>query len=199
MPRKLELSGKKFGKLTVIKRSNKKGKTCRAMWQCLCECGNKKDIYSHSLTNGKSKSCGCSQHTQRGIAHNRIDLTNKKFGKLLVITDAPTKNHQARWLCHCDCGNKKIIIGSKLRRGETKSCGCLRHVAYNWKGHEGISANYWSSVKRHASKKNRPLTITIQEAWEKFINQNQRCALSGVPLYFSRDVNRKKRTNRIVR
>ena len=53
-----DLTGQRFGRLTVIKRvkNNKYGK---AMWLCQCECGNTKEIYSYSLTSGKSKSCGC--------------------------------------------------------------------------------------------------------------------------------------------
>jgi hypothetical protein len=35
-------------------------------------------------------------------------------------------NQKIYWLCRCKCGKKKEIMGDKLRRGETKSCGCLR-------------------------------------------------------------------------
>lgn len=56
-----------------------------------------------------------------------IDLTNIKFGRLEVIEFAGiNKHHQATWLCKCDCGNEKIIRGNSLRRGITKSCGCIR-------------------------------------------------------------------------
>ena len=36
-----------------------------------------------------------------------------------------TKQGMAQWLCKCDCGNETIIRGANLRRGITKSCGCL--------------------------------------------------------------------------
>lgn len=57
---------------------------------------------------------------------SKIDLTGKKFNKLLVIECAGTNKHQNYlWKCICDCGNEKIIHGQSLRTGNTKSCGCL--------------------------------------------------------------------------
>lgn len=61
---------------------------------------------------------------------NPIDLTNKKFGRLLAIELAePAFNTYGktvrRWLCHCDCGNTTIVRVSKLTSGKTISCGCF--------------------------------------------------------------------------
>lgn len=57
-----------------------------------------------------------------------IDLTGLRFGKLTVIRRAEldTKSGNAKWVCKCDCGNISTVIGSKLRSGHTKSCGCNR-------------------------------------------------------------------------
>lgn len=56
-----------------------------------------------------------------------IDLKGQKFGRLTVIGRAgSTLGRHALWLCKCSCGNSKIIRGSCLRNGSTKSCGCLR-------------------------------------------------------------------------
>ena len=48
------------------------------------------------------------------------------FGKLTVLhrADINSKSGNARWVCQCKCGNTSIVIGSKLRIGYTKSCGC---------------------------------------------------------------------------
>lgn len=54
-----------------------------------------------------------------------IDLTNQRFGKLVVIKRAPNKNKRTMWLCKCDCGNEIEIRSDQLRGGITKSCGCL--------------------------------------------------------------------------
>ena len=59
----------------------------------------------------------------------RIDLTGKRFGRLTVIRYDHSEHDGAHWLCKCDCGTEKVIAGYLLRRGSTKSCGCLRSDA----------------------------------------------------------------------
>lgn len=55
----------------------------------------------------------------------RLKLTGKKFGKLTVIKELPSENLESKWLCQCDCGNKKEVIGWHLTKGIVNSCGCL--------------------------------------------------------------------------
>jgi len=53
--------------------------------------------------------------------------TGKRYSRLLVLEDAGKDNFgNKKWLCACDCGNKKIIVGMFLRKGLIASCGCLR-------------------------------------------------------------------------
>lgn len=61
------------------------------------------------------------------------DLTGKTFGRLTVLEQAedyvdPRGEHVAMWKCKCACANNTIlsIRGTRLKRGETKSCGCLQ-------------------------------------------------------------------------
>lgn len=52
-------------------------------------------------------------------------LIGQKFGMLTVIGQASsTKNGHRQWICKCDCGTEKVILGSNLKRGTTVSCGC---------------------------------------------------------------------------
>lgn len=54
-----------------------------------------------------------------------IDITGKKFGRLVVLKRAPnSRTKMTRWECLCDCGNKTIVHGAHLKRGAIKSCGC---------------------------------------------------------------------------
>ena len=57
-----------------------------------------------------------------------IDLTGKKFGRWTVIKRSIPNNKRglANWLCKCECGTIKIVCGGPLRRGHSKSCGCLQ-------------------------------------------------------------------------
>lgn len=58
------------------------------------------------------------------------DLTNQKFGRLTVIKYyGSNKNSRALWLCKCDCGNEKVVIGNSLLCKLTFSCGCYNKEA----------------------------------------------------------------------
>lgn len=52
------------------------------------------------------------------------DLTNQKYNMLTAIRFVEIRKKNAFWECRCDCGVLKIIAGSDLKRGSTKSCGC---------------------------------------------------------------------------
>lgn len=55
----LELTGKIFGRLTVVSRGeNKWGKTT---WNCICECGTNTIVSGNNITHGQTSSCGCLQ------------------------------------------------------------------------------------------------------------------------------------------
>ncbi|ANZ60064.1 hypothetical protein AYR62_01905 [Secundilactobacillus paracollinoides] len=58
----------------------------------------------------------------------RIDLTDRRFGRLVVLQFGGRNavNQNAMWLCQCDCGERVVVDGVRLRSGTTKSCGCLR-------------------------------------------------------------------------
>lgn len=60
----------------------------------------------------------------------RMDLVDKKFGRLTVINYSHSKKYSRAtvpyWLCKCDCGKQVVVAGNKLRSGHTSSCGCLQ-------------------------------------------------------------------------
>lgn len=73
----------------------------------------------------KSSDCRC------------LNLIGQKFNKLTVIARdedyiLPNGRHITKWLCNCDCGTKNVsILGTRLKHGYTKSCGCLnKEVSY---------------------------------------------------------------------
>lgn len=72
-----DLSGKKFGRLTVSNEFESVNR--RTYWLCKCDCGNETMVYSYQLTSGGTKSCGC---LQRDIAAQRLTthgMTGTKF------------------------------------------------------------------------------------------------------------------------
>lgn len=60
------------------------------------------------------------------------DLIGKVFFRFTVLERLPnTAQGRVQWLCRCQCGNSRSVLGTNLRRGQHKSCGCLRHDTRN--------------------------------------------------------------------
>jgi hypothetical protein len=65
-----------------------------------------------------------------------INLTNQTFGRLTVLDASGTDSRRnTLWRCRCSCGNATIVRGTRLRSGETKSCGCLMRERVSIHGH----------------------------------------------------------------
>ncbi|WP_054955031.1 AP2 domain-containing protein [Paenibacillus dakarensis] len=125
MVRKLiDITGERYGRLTVIKEIERNRYTRR--WLCRCDCGNEVPVTMSNLRNGHTTSCGCAQRERTSEA-NLDDMTGKRFGKLTVIRRGETdKQRHVHWICRCDCGEETSVDALNLRNGTTKSCGCLR-------------------------------------------------------------------------
>lgn len=158
MGKVLDLTGQRFGKLTVIERVP--SHNGHARWKCLCDCGNYTEALSHNLKSGNKVSCGCASHpgSLGKSPSNFNDLTGKRFGRLTVIKRATPKGQKVRWLCRCDCGSIKDVGAFELTSGNTKSCGCLQNEARHWrKNPDGRGTrlyNVWKSMKQRCRDKN---------------------------------------------
>jgi hypothetical protein len=71
----------------------------------------------------------------------KIDLTDQRFGRLVVIKPGATRASKLYWCCHCDCGTEIDIRGDQLTRGVTKSCGCLQRETAAQIGRDSLAAN----------------------------------------------------------
>lgn len=118
----------------------------------------------------------------------RKDIIGKRFGKLVVIEDLGTKNQHRFWKCKCDCGGEKEVMHTHLVKGFVTTCGCGYKGQENplWEGYGEISGARWCQIKRHRRHaEERVFDITIEQAWELYLKQNRRCALSGIEIHFS--------------
>lgn len=157
MSKPIDLTGKRFGRFTVIKRAqnNKDG---RAMWLCKCDCGNERVVLGKCLRNGHTQSCGC---LNKDIVSD-LSLKNRvgeRFGRLVVKSRAedyvaPNGSHHVRWKCICDCGNETIVDVTQLVSGKAKSCGCLRTEILN-KGNVKHGGRYDRLYKVFSNMKSR--------------------------------------------
>ena len=131
MGKRIDLTGQKYNRLTVIKESPKRDSSGCIIWECQCDCGNITYASSNALRSNHKRSCGClnkEQITELGY-NNCEDITGLKFGKLTVISKSDIrKDRKVHWNCICDCGNTCIANGKSLRKGYIQSCGCLKSV-----------------------------------------------------------------------
>ena len=115
----MDLSGQRFGKLTVVSRAELTGGKSGGAWLCRCDCGRERIVKTSRLLSGKLKSCGQCSRIQ--------DLTGKRYGRLVVLKPAEpllsSGRKRARCLCQCDCGNTVVVLASNLKAGTTTSCG----------------------------------------------------------------------------
>jgi hypothetical protein len=121
----------------------------------------------------------------------------KRYGKLVIVEKyngiMRTKAGRAMTtgqvvVCKCDCGKDTLKPMCWLKRGTTKSCGCSqspkKEESSNWRGYKEISGTAWSSVINSAKWRKIKFDLTVQDAWKKFIKQDKKCALSGLPIKF---------------
>jgi hypothetical protein len=122
----IDLTGQRFGRWTVLTLHPKRTGR-RTLWRCVCDCGSERLVDAARLRSGGSKSCGFCARGGRKL----IDLTGMKFGQWTVIGLHPKRKRYGRavlalWHCRCgDCGNEHLVFGTNLRRGLSKSCGCV--------------------------------------------------------------------------
>lgn len=124
MNKRIDLTGRKFGDLTVIKLSNQKLKDGSRLWQCICTCGNTTHVASFSLLHGHYKSCGCKRDKKRDaaamkhIAKDSIDGT-RKSALQAKIHKGNTSGHKGvtwiasrnKWRSYIGYKGKQISLG----------------------------------------------------------------------------------------
>lgn len=105
--RLIDLTGQKFGRLTVIERAENKGR--RTTWLCVCDCGNKTVSYAETLRRGDTKSCGCYRidklTTHGNTSKNYISPTYRSWVKMIqrctYLKDPSYENYGARGIKVC--------------------------------------------------------------------------------------------------
>jgi hypothetical protein len=104
-----------------------------------------------------------------GYSQIKHEIGNR-YGRLFVSKEAgcdPYGNRQ--WHCVCDCGNEKVVIGMNLRKGLTKSCGCLHKEIAKEEGKKtathgkALTPAYrtWIAMVRRCTKR-------TDQAWVKY-------------------------------
>lgn len=121
----------------------------------------------------------------------RLELKGKIFGYVTVIGFSHIDRHgSTMWIGRCICGVEKVFRGEHLRKGFSTSCGCkkrLRGLENPMStGYGEIPGHRWGQFKKSAEVRGIKFAISIKQAWELFLKQERKCALSGVVLEFGK-------------
>ena len=183
MGRCVDLTGQKFGKLTVIKRVEDDSEA-HIKWLCECECGNFITTRGTSLRSGITKSCGClvgdkiRELNKLKKKYNKYDLsgdygigyasnTNEPFYFDLEDYDK-IKNYY--WYSNhdgymCSSENKKEIIMHRLIIDENNP---------------EIQVDHFNRNKKDNRKENLKSVTPQHNNWNRGINQNNKSGVTGV-------------------
>lgn len=137
---KLDLRGKRFGKLVAISDTGKSSAAGR-IWFCQCDCGGTIEAPSGQLVKGFRKSCGCLSKP------HLKEYVGRQFGELTVIRYSGKKKGSHIWHCRCSCGKELDVRQSNLQSGHTKSCGCKNDIKNNIHFVDGTSIEAIRSEK----------------------------------------------------
>lgn len=118
------------------------------------------------------------------IYHDTIQ-TGATFGKWTVLSNKIIRNKQLKLSVQCECGVQQDVIISRLLNGSSKGCKtCTRagSAHYKWQGVGKLSASVLYGIEQNAKRKNRKVDLSLEYLWKLFLQQNEKCALSGIQL-----------------
>ena len=138
-----------FGDWTVIENDGKR------KIKCMCSCGKVAFVDKYSLVNGASTNCGHARRESKTISNG------DKFGYWEVIKYLGDK----RYLCKCKCGTIRSVDGGVLRRGFSKSCGCMKHDIFE----ETMFKRYGDISSRRADNPRETWQIEAVKSKESLI------------------------------
>lgn len=111
--RACNLTGKRFGRLTVLRRDDEKTNKHDTYWLCRCDCGKEKSVTNGHLTSGSVSSCGCLKREESIIHLKKASNVLTKHGK---------------------CGSHLYTVWNVMRQ----RCNNPKNPSYNWYGGKGV-------------------------------------------------------------
>jgi hypothetical protein len=117
-----------------------------------------------------------------GVRAVALDLTGHKYNLLTVVEFSHKIGYKLYWKCVCECGGQTIVQTSNLRKGNVKSCGCLKILASIRNAKATATHNMsktpewktWKSLRSRCKDKNNPdyggRGISYTPRWEVFLN-----------------------------
>lgn len=107
-----------------------------------------------------------------------VDMTGRRFGRLVVLGYAGERNLSKYWWCRCDCGPVKEIKAGHLVAGSTESCGCLLRERHRTHGKARTAIYHvWQAMRQRCENPHGThyayyggRGIAVCERWQSFEN-----------------------------
>jgi hypothetical protein len=163
--------------------------------KCRCICGVERFVNKFNVIRGLTKCCGCIKEikTPELTEYHGIKKGDK-VGRLTIIEPfrklmrngynedgSVAMDKVIYFKAQCDCGKILDIRGRSIIYGETKSCGCTelgpRKIGK-------VPRHFYRYLKVQANQRNLSFNLKFDELAELFDDQQHKCALSGVDLWF---------------
>jgi len=159
MPKFIDLTGQKFGRLIIIERSNN-NKSNKITWLCKCDCGNEKIACGGDLKNGRIKSCGCLLRTHGLSKHSLYPIWNQMTQRCSNIKDRYYKNYGGRGITVCKRWMKFENFLTDMGNPPTD-----QHQIDRINNNKGYSPKncHWVTPKQQARNTSRNHMITLDE------------------------------------
>lgn len=97
-----DLTGLKFGKLTVIEQAGH-DKYNKILWKCKCDCGKETITHGRDLVNGHCKSCGCLLIEKIKENYVLLKVEERKKGHWILLDECANSGY------YCSECHKKVV------------------------------------------------------------------------------------------
>jgi hypothetical protein len=174
--------GNKYARLKVLDRAPNKDR--KAMWRCVCDCGNEKIVSGTHLRTGHVSSCGCyhseivamlgrsnkGKSDRRGKPRKYLNYVGV-LGKVVGVTNRIEGNRSVQYLVECSkCGETHTRNAKHLKQGQ-ESQECSMYKPPNWSG-----------LERQDNIIRKQYGISMQEFNELLKHQGGGCAICAKPI-----------------
>lgn len=177
--------GDKIGDWQILKLAPTRNR--KKYWEVQCLCGKISEVSDYALKKGKTSSCRECYIKNR---KNNISVAiNDTYFNYKVIGIDKSSKGKTKIKIQCKCGYITTKnLGMHFSAKQCKSCynkSQKGKKSSNRKGYEGITGSYWSALKKGAAQRGLKFSLTKTQAWDLFLRQDKKCALSGLPLILS--------------
>ena len=187
MAKNLDLTGKKFGRWSVIKKQERRGLYGSVPWLCQCDCGVQRDIVASTLVDGRSRSCGCWK-SEKARTHGKSRTAIYELWSGMLKRCSNTNSEQ-----YANYGGRGIQVCERWKKFENFYADMGECPAGHSLDRIDNNGNYeprncrWATQKQQVRNKQNTFMVEFEG---KQIALAELCERHGLPL--------KRTRNRIV-